>query len=889
MSGNILHLCATTRLAQTLRAEAGKGLQAWQSPWALTLGQWLVELTDELLLSRGLVLPAVLDADAERLLWEQVIADALVAGQQDLASLFDLPGLAASAMEAHALCRHWALEAGTGSDEARLFAAWQRVFLQRCSAGGWIDQAGLQFAVLDLLEKGAVALPDRVIFCGFDRLTLLERRLIQVLEGRGVVCENRPFAAVDRSKVRVLACPDASGECHAAVAWAVGQYHADPSRRIGIVAHDLSAVRDRLADLLDAQMHPETMRPDAAELPRCYNISLGRPLADQPLVGAALAMLALGAGRALIEQSRLSALLLGQFWAGDLGEADERALLDAAMRRRLPFFITPAALLRLAEREHPTCVATCRALAAGLAVVDAAPKSLLPSEWASFFRKALLGYGWPGERGLSSDEFQAQRAFSEILAGLGRFDALLGRLSFAAALARLRELCRNRLFQPETRGQPAIQVLGVLESAGLQFDALWVMGLNDDRWPAAPRPNPLLSVEAQRAAGSSHASADVELDFARRVQARLLRAAPDVCLSWARADGNRVLRPSPLLSDLPPAVDCVQTVKTAAQRWYGGDGLLAEEDAMAPAVGPGETVAGGSGLLRAQAICPAWAFYQYRLAARALDAPVEGLDPADRGTLVHAALEIFWQRVKDSEALQALLVSWLDGVVTESVSAALVQFEEKQRLTLPARFRQLEAARLKTLLLRWLGLEAGRPQPFLVLACEQAAALEIEGIRVNLVVDRIDQLADGRLVIIDYKTGAAIDVQNWSSQRITEPQLPIYAALVAEGVAAVAFAKVLIDKPAFAGIADASDLLPGVRGLDDARQKVFPPQQFPDWASVLSHWRDCLHAVAREVGAGVAGVSFVDEADLKYCEVKPLLRLAERQRLWQERLSAAGK
>jgi len=147
-------------------------------------------------------------------------------------------------------------------------------------------------------------------------------------------------------------------------------------------------------------------------------------------------------------------------------------------------------------------------------------------------------------------------------------------------------------------------------------------------------------------------------------------------------------------------------------------------------------------------------------------------------------------------------------------------------------------------------------------------------------VDRIDQLADGRRVIIDYKTGAAIDTKNWASERITEPQLPIYASIASsEPVAAVVFAKVLADKPAFSGVAEQSDLLPGVRGLGDAREKRFDPERFPDWPAVISHWHQRLHAVAGEVREGVAGVVVEDAAALAYCPVLPLLRLAERQRL----------
>ena len=58
-------------------------------------------------------------------------------------------------------------------------------------------------------------------------------------------------------------------------------------------------------------------------------------------------------------------------------------------------------------------------------------------------------------------------------------------------------------------------------------------------------------------------------------------------------------------------------------------------------------------------------------------------------------------------------------------------------------------------------------------------------------------------------------------------------------------------------------------------------QRFADWSAVLVHWRERLQAVAREVGDGVAGVVFADEAGLRYCDVLPLLRLPERRRLLQ--------
>jgi len=884
-----LFLCATTRLAQTLRGEVPGGQVVWRTRQALTPGQWLGMLADEALVGGVADLPAVLDPFAEKLLWEKVIAASLT----EAAPLFDIQGMAASAAEAHALSRIWDIRPAVGllSDEARLFTGWQAEFEKRCRAGGWLDQAGFHLRLIGLIEAGHFLLPDAVAFVGFDRFTPLEDRLLAALLARGVKRAAAPETAVGHSQRRVLACPDSTAECSAVAAWARAQLAANPGVRLGIVAPDLAGVRDRLEFSLDDALHPALIRPAGAEVPRRFNFSLGKALADLPLIRTALDLLALGGGRAKIEQSRLSGLLLAGGWSAAEAEADGRARLDVALRRDLPYFTTLPALIRLAgrlaEADAPLCPQSVAALEALVATLAGQTKSLRPGQWATVFRKALLAAGWPGDRPLSSHEFQAHRAFGEVLDGFARFDALLGPLAPGEAVRRLSQLCRQRIFQPETRGRPAIQVLGVLESAGLGFDALWVMGMNDDLWPPAPRPSPLLPTDVQRAVGSAHASAEVELDFARRVHARLSLAAPDVTFSWAQADGNRVLRPSPLIAGLPSADAVPEAVASLSTRLASeaGTACTREMDALAPPVAEGEKVSGGSWLLRAQAICPAWAYFQFRLGGEAMEEAVEGLDPAARGTLVHGALEAFWRTVRNSTALAAMAEEARRQAIAEAVATALEVFELERRMTLPARFRELEAARLHKLLDVWLAVEGQRGVEFEVIACEQPAEVDIEAIKVKMVVDRIDRLADGRQVIIDYKTGAAIDIRNWAEARITEPQLPIYAALVADEVTAVVFAKVLLDKPAFAGVADEKDILPGVQGVGDEKQKIFNPAEFPDWIAVVTHWRERLHAIAREVKAGQAGVMFADEKALRYCEVLPLLRLPERRRLLAEAMA----
>ena len=87
-------------------------------------------------------------------------------------------------------------------------------------------------------------------------------------------------------------------------------------------------------------------------------------------------------------------------------------------------------------------------------------------------------------------------------------------------LRHLTQLCEETVFQAEAPQAP-IQVLGALEAAGMQFDAVWLLGMDDQSWPPSAAPNPLLPARLQRELGMPHASAQRELLFARHLTEQL--------------------------------------------------------------------------------------------------------------------------------------------------------------------------------------------------------------------------------------------------------------------------------------------------------------------------------------------------------------------------------
>jgi exodeoxyribonuclease-5 len=204
---------------------------------------------------------------------------------------------------------------------------------------------------------------------------------------------------------------------------------------------------------------------------------------------------------------------------------------------------------------------------------------------------------------------------------------------------------------------------------------------------------------------------------------------------------------------------------------------------------------------------------------------------------------------------------------------------------LPAQLLVLERQRLLQIVQFWLDLELGRAD-FEVKACEQKHTLLIEGLTLNLSIDRIDTLADGSLVVIDYKTSSMVATKSWSDNRIAEPQLPIYASLALQGerVVAVCFGKIRSDETRFIGLSADDGVLPDVKTFE-ALPANSAFARFKDWDGLFQHWQLSLKVIAQEIKSGEASVTFKQISDLDYCEVRPLLRLPER-RMQYERLQA---
>ena len=866
-----LVLTVNNRLARQLREDydqrrADEKAGVWLRPQVFSLAAWSESRIRSLRED-----PEILSQAQSLRIWVEIIE-----ADQARHALLQLHQTARRAFQAHQLLVRYGVnfDAEEAGPDSRAFLRWRSRWQRQAARRNWTDAAVLIRRVAGALAEKRCAAPGRVLLAGFDHMVPDVALLVDVL--RGLHCEVHEWnpAPANAGKRSSFAAADPRAEvCHCA-RWVRRIRESEPQARIGIVVPRLEDYRRHFATVFQDELDPAGVL-QGVETHTAFNISLAGSVGDEGPVRAALRLLQ--TGRRLTTDD-FGWLLRSPYIGRHRRDASRRARLDKALRESGVPEWTLAALRRFAVRfsgDQEKQPFDAQSILAMLAARDRSRSSQLPGDWAESFVKDLREMGWPGDRGLSSREYQAAESWHRLLADLASLDRVSQPMQRREAVAALTRLAADTEFQPESQGGE-IQVLGLLEAGGMSFDHLWVAGLHDGALPQPPQPNPFIPLAVQQRAGMERADAVRERLFAERVANRLFHAAPEVVLSWPRLVDGIVQRPSPLLPGLDAdGMVLADPASPATAIHSAGRRLETLADCRAPALNLKKTFAGGTGLLKDQALCPFRAFAHYRLHARRLESPEIGLDNLCRGSLVHYALEFFWKKVETQSALRTLSRDERENAVRQAVASSLDRFEREKRRDLPAGQKAIERRRLTGLLTSWLEFEAERP-PFVVQSLEKSLKVAVGRLTIRTRVDRIDLLEDGSLAILDYKTGRC-DPAQWFDERLTEPQLPVYCLSgPSDRIGAVMFAQVRsrLRECGFRGVTRSDEPWPGQGG--GTTGKVLEAHGWQSFDAIIDHWRAALERLGNAFAAGDAEVDPVSpEAACRYCDLAPLCRIHE--------------
>ena len=288
-------------------------------------------------------------------------------------------------------------------------------------------------------------------------------------------------------------------------------------------------------------------------------------------------------------------------------------------------------------------------------------------------------------------------------------------------------------------GHPRVSIWGLLEARLQKADLMILGGMNEGVWPSLPSPDPWLAPQIRRTLGLPG------LEFRTGLAAHDFMSAlgaPRVLLTRARRDSRSPTIASRLWLRLQAMTGGMTRDQRLERLAVALDASAEVEPAKRPApkppidARPQKIAVTDLDRLRADP----FAFYAKAILRLRPEEPVDAEHHAAwKGTAIHEVLEAwFRQDGCDPTTLKARAEAML---ADEAIHPML---------------RALWSPRLMEAI-DWIAAEAAkdRADGRLPELAEEFGEAEVAGVRLYGKVDRIDRLPDGKLAIIDYKTGQA--------------------------------------------------------------------------------------------------------------------------------------
>ncbi len=880
--------------------------EAWPTYPCHSFTTWTESLWEDLLSSSSDPQPFLINSAQEDAIWLEVLRrrggpSDRGEGADDI-DLFNPAATASECRRAWNTLVRWNVAAETQPGIAKEFSAWLADYRTYCDGRALIDQPSMVERLITYITGGKVAMPRRVVLVAFDDITPQMQSLLDCVKALGGSVEEYAPEIEPSSQCRVVT-QDGESEVLSAAMWAENILRHFPDVRIGVVVPQLLSQRVQVERVFTDVFEPQYKLPDSPRHASPFNMSAGISLNAAPPIAMAILSLKLNFHSLDIED--IDKILHSPF-LGEQSEVSSRSLLAEQLRAQYEevrvsgfraaigeFKVTPAADSRsgekgaMADTDASSCIRILpdfyERLQAFQKIALSASKEQSPSAWGELFCRQWQALGWPGNRSLDTLEYQQVEVWQKTITELVRFDYIFPSVSLSQAIELLERLAFATQFQAQTLSSP-VQVLGLFEAAGLTFDYLWVMNLDNEAWPSPIRPNAFLPLSLQKERNMPLASVERELSLARRITERFKKTCSHLVMSHHEMDGDKLLEESSLIGDLSLAdlSDVLGGSKEKPSQRYCDvifekrDGEIIE-DAVAPMVSDASGIRGGSQILKDQAACPFKAFATHRLQAKVTEEYVPGISAALRGSLIHRALELVWKALENHASLIAHSDQELDELVGECIARSFAITKDGNQLG--ARLKQLESERMSKLLHAWLALETQRAA-FVVRSNESKKRVMIGDLPINIRFDRIDQLDDGSAFVLDYKTGK-VDIRSWAGDRPDEPQVPLYAIANKTDVSGVAFGQLNVDGVAFKGLAEDTGVAPGINGVgnpDDKNAAAIARLGFPEqWPELINQWRCVLEALAGEFTSGTADVNPKSKStSCQYCHLQSLCRIRHR-------------
>jgi len=764
----------------------GDGMRGWHPPQAMSLNTWLQNAWTESWPER---VPA---SDILRTnLWYRLTSEIPPPSsfQRDL-------GLCSLLDENYGVMIRHRLEPAAGFPSTPL-VEWRREISKAFKVGldreGFFHPAELPILVSGAISKTNAIRPVKISLSGFESPAPIEKDLFSLLEKKADVerCEAQRGKP---EELRAIALPSLEQEVRYLIHCLAGDARSVPLSRIGVIAPDLNAYADMLEEGLKA-----VLGNNPSQGSQWFNITLGKSLNDSPLVKAALLPLRFLTGKE--PRDLFLSLLLSPYygcWQGQrqaISRADRiwrECSVESGMGNMIASLTKRGSSLpeKILSGNAKNMISFCRI------------NTEKPAETTSWIKKLTelwFDLGFP----VISDE-KDTLAWRHLENILNDMQATLSkeRMTAEEFLAFLNHVVSRKKTQTSASEEAGIQVMGLIESRGLDFEKIYILDMNDRSLPQPVRPLPLLDTAERRVVqgGTAHR----QYDFARKAFYGILGSAPRVTLLRAEQKDSELLSPSPFWPG-PEIQESIDIWREPDPAWLRADWLKSSFKGLNEAKGRDmiadfkQKIAKGDlhpdpdivpqilspSDMEKAVKCPYIFFVSRILKIEEFERIQDGVSPKERGIRLHRILASFTRRARKSgsdlfsngEAALELLTRCVTEELRDVERDPHWQVERKLLL-------DSGASIAPGLLIAWLDEEIRHRQDGWQCIAEEAGFTDLDDngwpFSLRGRIDRIDYMKDRGIVCWDYKTGN-IPTAAAIVHQFTSPQLPLYLLAVRKG------------------------------------------------------------------------------------------------------------
>ena len=733
-------------------------------------------------------------------------------------------------IKCYSLCKTYFIDISTLPDfyanPSSLLIKWISEFEKFKTENNCIDTTDLFSSVYKSLESN-IKIGNYYAY-GFKQRTPEQNKLFEILE-----CQSLNSRSLENN-IQALSFIDQETELESIAKWAKEVSLKNPNSQIAVVIPNLSQLQHLVKSTFDQEFDASLLETHH----KPYNISLGMSLCQYPLIQHLLSIVKISSQiiKGNIELETLMKTVTSPYIKGALNESNSRALL---VNRILGLGCEEATTQKVLKlmKDCPVLIQIVNALRS--LKID---KKIALEDSLDSINLLLLTWGFTSDRSLSSSEYQLFEKYQNESLILNRLSNFYKKVSLFDAIKILNTHLNSVIFQPKS-GTANIHILGALEAEGLYFDHAWVSSMTSNFIPGKIKMPLFIPQKTSIEYKLPNSNFLLVTEDAKATLKALNNLSPETTYSYAKLMQNREELPSPYI-DFKDYLE-VSFIKNSSRE------LIYIDDYKAPKIQE-FTIKKGVKTLQNQMSC-AFRGFAVRLDIDDFEAPHIGLSRLQQGNLIHKILETFFNEIKSGASLLKLTELELDNLIEKHTESATQNLPKSN-------FKLNEKIRLVKIIRQHIDLEKQRSD-FEVIKTESTSEVNINGLKFSTRIDRMDRLANGDSLIIDYKTGKDVKVSQMTGNPIDQAQLPIYA--VTNSVDGVAFATINSNDCQFKAITKNKSELPLTK------QAI---NRMPEWDKQITEWTSILNSASEQFQNGIASVLPVKNA-CDYCDYDLLCRV----------------